>query len=111
MTTDNARTIAEELQERANHFGDRAGEGVHLGRAASTIRGLCAQLDDPDVLTARIAEIYAAREAERLAALEASTPLVPDAPAPSVPDPVEDVPVILDSAPAPDAHIGASGDE
>lgn len=55
MTTEHARAIAADLQDRANQMGDRTGEGLHLGRAASTILGLCAQLESlppPEVTVA-----------------------------------------------------------
>ncbi len=50
MTTADALLLADELQDRANHFGDRAGEGVHLGRAASALRDLAAQIDARDAV-------------------------------------------------------------
>ncbi len=45
MTPADALLLADDLQARADHFGDRAGEGVHLGRAASAIRDLATQVE------------------------------------------------------------------
>lgn len=45
MNTEQARTVAAELQERADYMGVRTGEGLRLGQAASLIRDLCEQID------------------------------------------------------------------
>ena len=45
MTTEDARVVAAEFQDRADQMGNRTGEGVRLGQAASVIRDLCAQIE------------------------------------------------------------------
>lgn len=45
MTTDDARSFADGLQERATQMGDRTGEGQYLGQCLAVIRDLAAQID------------------------------------------------------------------